>query len=61
MRDDMHDWVAANENMARALAAKGYEYQFSFVRDARHCDGAMKQQLLPQALEWLWQGYTPTH
>ena len=23
MRDNMHDWVAANENMARVLAAKG--------------------------------------
>ena len=24
MRDDMHDWVVANENMAQVLAAKGY-------------------------------------
>lgn len=56
-RDNMHDWVVANENMAKALAAKGYAYQFSFVRNARHCDRAMKDQLLPQALEYLWQGY----
>ena len=28
MRDNMHDWVVANENMAKALAAKGYHYQF---------------------------------
>ena len=27
MRDNMHDWVLANENMARVLAAKGYHYQ----------------------------------
>jgi enterochelin esterase-like enzyme len=59
MRDDMHDWVLANENMAKALAAKGYPYQFCFVKNAGHCDGAMKQQLLPEALEYVWQGYRP--
>jgi iron(III)-enterobactin esterase len=58
MRDDAHDWVLANELTAKALAAKGYHYQFSFVRNAGHCDGSMKQQLLPQALEWVWRGYS---
>jgi len=57
MRDGMHDWVVANENMARALAAKGYQYQFVFARNAGHGDRATKQQTLPEALEWLWQGY----
>jgi enterochelin esterase-like enzyme len=57
MRDDMHDWVMANELMAKALAAKGYQYQFVFARNAGHCDGAMKQQLLPKALEYVWHGY----
>lgn len=57
MRDDMHDWVLANEHMAKALAAKGYHYQFVFVKNAHHCDGAMKQQLLPEALEYVWKGY----
>jgi enterochelin esterase-like enzyme len=57
MRDDMHDWVLANELMAKALAAKGYPYQFVFARNAGHCDGAMKQQLLPEALEYVWKGY----
>ncbi len=55
MRDDMHDWVAASENMAKVLAAKGYHYQFVFARNAGHCDGAVKQQTLPEALEWLWK------
>jgi iron(III)-enterobactin esterase len=54
MRDDMHDWVVANENMAKVLAAKGYHYQFLFVRNAGHTDRTVKQQTLPQALEWLW-------
>jgi enterochelin esterase-like enzyme len=57
MRDNMHDWVLANENMAKALAAKGYHYQFVFARNAGHCDGAVKQQTLPEALQYLWQGY----
>jgi enterochelin esterase-like enzyme len=57
MRDNMHDWVLANENMAKALAAKGYRYQFVFVRNAGHCERSAKEQTLPEALEWLWQGY----
>jgi len=57
MRDNMHDWVVANENMAKVLAAKGYHYQFVFVRNAGHTDGTVKRQTLPEALEYLWQGY----
>ncbi len=57
MRDGMHDWVVANERMASALAARGYRYQFVFARDAGHCDRSVKQQTLPEALEWLWRGY----
>ena len=57
MRDNMHDWVVANENMAKALAAKGYPYQFVFARNAGHCDGAVKQQLYAEALEFVGTGY----
>ena len=57
MRDGFHDWVVANENMAKVLAAKGYHYQFVFARNAGHTDRAVKQQTLPVALEYLWQGY----
>ena len=57
MRDNMHDWVVANENMARVLAAKGYHYQFVFARKARHTDVFVKRQTLPEALEYVWQGY----
>jgi iron(III)-enterobactin esterase len=57
MRDNFHDWVLANENMARVLAAKGYHYQFLFVQNAGHTDRAVKQQTLPEALEYLWQGF----
>jgi enterochelin esterase-like enzyme len=59
MRDNLHDWVVANENMAKALAAKGYHYQFVFARNAGHTDPGVKQQTLPEALEWLWKDYKP--
>jgi len=57
MRDDMHDWVVANELMAKALAAKGYKYQFVFSRNAGHVDGRTKQQTIALALEYVWKGY----
>jgi enterochelin esterase family protein len=57
MRDDMHDWVVANENMAKVLLAKGYQYQFVFARNARHVDNKVRKQTLPEALEWLWKDY----
>jgi iron(III)-enterobactin esterase len=60
MRDNMHDWVVANENMAKVLAAKGYHYQFVFARNAGHTDRTVKQQTLPEALEYVWQGYPIT-
>ena len=60
MRDDMHDWVVANENMAKALAAKKYHYQFTFAMNAGHCDRGVKQQTLPEALEFVWKGYKPS-
>jgi enterochelin esterase-like enzyme len=57
MNDHMHDWVVANEEMAKVLAAKGYHYQYVFARNAGHVDHATKLQTLPEALEYLWQGY----
>lgn len=56
-RDNMHDWVLANEHMAKVLAAKGYHYQFVFARNAGHTDRTVKHQTLPEALEYVWQGY----
>jgi iron(III)-enterobactin esterase len=55
MRDDMHDWVAANHGMARVLAAKGYQYQYAFARESGHCDARVRQQTLPAALEYVWR------
>jgi iron(III)-enterobactin esterase len=57
LHDNMHDWVVANEDMAQALAAKHYPYQFLFSKNAGHVDHATKAQTLPEALEYLWQDY----
>jgi iron(III)-enterobactin esterase len=59
MRDGMHDWVEASERLAKVLADKGYHYQFSFARNAGHVDWRVRQQTMPEALEYLWQGYAP--
>ena len=57
MRDDMHDWVEANHRMAKALAAKGYRYQYVFALNVGHGMGGARTQTLAQALEWVWHDY----
>ena len=57
LRDDLHDWVVANQHMAVVLRAKGYHYQLVFALHAGHTDRTVRDQTLPQSLEWLWQGY----
>ena len=57
MRDEMHDWVEANNRMAKVLKAKGYPYQYLYCLNVGHGLGPAKGQILPHALEWLWQGY----
>ena len=58
MRDGMHDWVKANNGMAKVLKAKGYDYQYLFCRGAGHGVGNAQAQFLPHAIEWVWKGYT---
>lgn len=53
----LHNWVLANQRMAAALKAKGYHYRYVFAKAAGHTDGRVTRQTLPEALEWLWQGY----
>jgi enterochelin esterase family protein len=54
----LHNWVLANRRMAGILRAKRYHYQFVFARDAGHVDGRVLRQTLPEALEYVWKGYT---
>jgi enterochelin esterase-like enzyme len=51
------NWVLANERMAEALKAKGYNYRYVFARGAGHVDGKVVNQTLPEALLYVWQGY----
>jgi Putative esterase len=60
MPDGMHDLTLADEHMAKVLAAKGYQYQFIFAKNAGHVDGPTLLQTLPHALEWVWNGF-PSH
>jgi enterochelin esterase-like enzyme len=52
-----HNWPMANQRMAAALKAKGYDYRYVFSRDSGHCDQRVIAQTLPEALEWTWKGY----
>ena len=52
-----HNWVMANDRLAKVLKARKYPYQFVFARGAGHVDGRVTRQTLPQALEWVWKGY----
>jgi len=54
-----HNWPLANRRMAAALAAKGYDYRFTFSLGGRHADPRVLEQTFPEALEWLWHGYSP--
>jgi enterochelin esterase-like enzyme len=56
-QDGYHDWVLANENMAKVLTARGYHYQFVFARNADHVDVGGRRQTLPEALEYVWADY----
>ena len=56
--DGMHDWTLADERFAKVLADKSYHYQFVFARNAKHVDKAVVGQTFPEALEWLWNGYS---
>jgi enterochelin esterase-like enzyme len=57
MRDGMHDWVEANHRFAAALKSKGYHYQYVYALDSSHCDKRVREQTLPEALEYVWRGY----
>ncbi|WP_395140552.1 alpha/beta hydrolase [Armatimonas sp.] len=55
--ETLHNWVMANDRMAKILKAKKYPYQFVFSKESGHCDGRVTRQTLAQALEFAWKGY----
>ena len=48
--------LSGNDAVAR-LKEKRYDYQYVFALDSSHCDRRVREQTLPQALEWVWRGY----
>jgi iron(III)-enterobactin esterase len=54
-----HNWPLANQRFAAVMKKKGYDYRFSFARNAGHVDHRVVMQTLPSAMEWLWAGYKP--
>jgi iron(III)-enterobactin esterase len=51
------NWPLANNRMADALAAKGYDYQYLWAENAGHVEKGVVRQTLGEAMEWLWQRY----
>ena len=52
------NWVTANSRLAKILKDKGYPYQFVYTRGAGHTQRKVINNTLPQALEYVWQGYS---
>jgi len=53
-------WRAANDAMGKALAAKGYHYEYIQAQGAGHEDVGARKQYTPDAMLWLWRGYPIT-
>jgi len=51
-------WRNANDSMGKAFAAKGYHYRYVQAQGAFHEDAGARHQYLPDAMLWLWRGYT---
>jgi enterochelin esterase-like enzyme len=55
--NDNGNWPLANQQMAKALTFRNYDYQFVFgqgFHSNRH-----GRSILPESLRWLWRDYKP--
>lgn len=50
-------WPQHNNDMANALKAKGYEYQYLWSEGAAHVERGVERQTMLQAVEWVWKTY----
>jgi enterochelin esterase family protein len=53
-------WFAANDAMAEALDAAGYPYRY-MRGEGTHDPKPWDTMDFPDALRWLWRGYTLPH
>lgn len=56
--ENRRNWVTANSRLAGILKDKGYSYQFVYTKGAGHTQRKVINHTLPQALEYVWQGYS---
>jgi enterochelin esterase family protein len=52
------NFYLANKRMAASLQMRGYHFHFDDAAGAGHVDNGVLEQTLPEALTWLWRGYT---
>ena len=57
--ESFRNWPLANNRMATALKARGYEYQYLWSTDSGHVERGVERQTLEQAMEWIWKTYSP--
>lgn len=50
--------LLAKQRMAAALKANGYRYRYVLSKASGHVDGRVIGHTLPEALQWLWRGYS---
>jgi len=55
--ENYRNWPLANNLMAEALKAKGYEYQYLWSEGAGHVERGVERQTLTEAMEWVWKSY----
>ena len=56
--DNQHgSWWLANQQMARSLAFKGYDYKVAWGRGFH--SPAHGRSIMPDSLRWLWRDYRP--
>lgn len=55
--ESYHNWVMANERMAKVLEAKGYDYRYLYTLDSGHTDRKVYSHTLADTLVWTWRGY----
>jgi enterochelin esterase family protein len=51
------NWPLANQQMAKALEFKGYDYAFAYGQGFH--SGKHGRAILPDSLRWLWRDYKP--
>ena len=52
------NFYLANKRMAASLQTRGYHFHFDDAAGAGHVDNGVLEQTLPEALTWVWRGYT---